>query len=238
LAQKAIDGSQFMRVLKEYEVRKGELLDAAQKLFFEQGYETTTVSAIIHSVGVAKGTFYHYFKSKEDLLDELVQRFSRQLVERLKKIAENSNQSALDKINTIFAEGGNYKLAHKDLMVTFMRVLYRDENTILRHKLFQGTSASLTPILTKIIQQGQEEGVFHISWPEQTSEMIWLMCIPLNESIVKLLLTLDEKPENKELIYTKLLVFENAIERILGAPKGTISLADRSVIDAFTIDPS
>ena len=64
------------RITKEYYERKNEILDAAQELFLTQGYEKTSVDNIIKKVGVAKGTFYYYFKSKEDLLDKLVKRMT------------------------------------------------------------------------------------------------------------------------------------------------------------------
>ena len=64
----------MVRIVKEHEERKNELLDAAQALFYQNGYETTSVAKIIDSVGIAKGTFYHYFKSKTDLLDQIVER--------------------------------------------------------------------------------------------------------------------------------------------------------------------
>ncbi len=60
----------MVRVTKEYDQRLQELLDTARQLFFEIGYEKTSVNDIIDRVGVAKGTFYHYFKTKEDLLDK------------------------------------------------------------------------------------------------------------------------------------------------------------------------
>ena len=64
------DKKHKMRISKDYDVRKNEILDMAQKLFFEMGYEQTSVSNIIDAVGVAKGTFYYYFKSKEELLEK------------------------------------------------------------------------------------------------------------------------------------------------------------------------
>jgi AcrR family transcriptional regulator len=60
------------RTVKEPDIRRAELLDAAQKLFYAKGYEKTPVQDNIDRVGVAKGTFYHYFGSKVELLDELV----------------------------------------------------------------------------------------------------------------------------------------------------------------------
>ena len=53
----------MMRRPKEPEVRKNELLDAAQKLFVEKGYAKTTVTDILNVYGLSKGVFYYYFKS-------------------------------------------------------------------------------------------------------------------------------------------------------------------------------
>jgi len=56
-----------MRISKDGDIRKQELLDAALQLFYEKGYEKTSVNDIIEKVGVSKGAFYYYFKSKEEV---------------------------------------------------------------------------------------------------------------------------------------------------------------------------
>jgi AcrR family transcriptional regulator len=53
----------IMRVTKDPEIRRKELMDAAEKLFLEHGYEETAVSDIVKKTGVAQGTFYYYFKN-------------------------------------------------------------------------------------------------------------------------------------------------------------------------------
>ncbi|MCL2318498.1 MAG: TetR/AcrR family transcriptional regulator, partial [Treponema sp.] len=63
-----------MRIVKEPEIRKNEILDAAEKLFGHKGYGSATINDILGMVNIAKGTFYYYFKSKEDVLDALVER--------------------------------------------------------------------------------------------------------------------------------------------------------------------
>jgi AcrR family transcriptional regulator len=60
---------------KPPEVRREELMDAAEQLFLAQGVAATSVDAIVAGAGVAKGTFYIYFQSKEQLLAALQQRF-------------------------------------------------------------------------------------------------------------------------------------------------------------------
>lgn len=63
-----------MRIIKEADIRKNEILDAAGILFTEKGYENTSVTDIMNAVGIAKGTLYHHYKSKEDILNALIKR--------------------------------------------------------------------------------------------------------------------------------------------------------------------
>ena len=74
------------RIVKEYDARHAEFLDVAQTLFFSKGYEQTSVQDIINTVGVAKGTFYHYFRSKVEVLDALVQRMFEQTLASLEPL--------------------------------------------------------------------------------------------------------------------------------------------------------
>jgi|SRR5271155_4386000 len=60
---------------KPPEVRREELMDAAEQLFLAQGIAATSVDAIVAGADVAKGTFYLHFQSKEQLLAALQQRF-------------------------------------------------------------------------------------------------------------------------------------------------------------------
>jgi AcrR family transcriptional regulator len=65
------------------DLRRAALVDAAGELFVSKGVEATTVDEIVEMAGVAKGTFYHYFKSKSDLLDALRDRFVTELMRRV-----------------------------------------------------------------------------------------------------------------------------------------------------------
>jgi len=64
-----------MRVTKGPEVRQKELIAAAEELFREKGCEETSVSDIVRKVGVAQGTFYYYFESKDDILDAVLDHY-------------------------------------------------------------------------------------------------------------------------------------------------------------------
>ena len=65
------------------EVRVGDLMSAAATLFIAQGIEATTVNDIVERAGVGKGTFYHYFETKEDVIVALRERFSRDFTDQV-----------------------------------------------------------------------------------------------------------------------------------------------------------
>jgi AcrR family transcriptional regulator len=223
----------MVRITKEYDERLNELLAAAQQLFFEKGYEKTSVNHIIDKVGVAKGTFYHYFKSKEELLDKLVEQFSTKAHAEIIKIIENKELNAIEKFNSFASTMYAMKVENMSLMKMLMKVMYRDENLLLRHKIFMGNFNRLTPEYARLIKQGVEEGHFDTSDPEEMGEIILTWGYTLNEMIVGLLLETDEKPNNLAVIEKKLNAFERGMERLLGAKTGSLNMFNRQMIEAF-----
>ena len=219
------------RVLKEYNERKNEFLDAAQQLFYTRGYEQTSVNAILEKVGVAKGTFYHYFKSKEALLDSLIERMTDKIIVLIEEVVENADLDAITKLNLVFETSASWKAAHKDLILTLIRSIYNDDNILLRRKMFRRATSRASPFVAKVIRQGLAEGVFNTRYPAEVSEMIFMQSNNLGDKIAELMLGLDEHPENRESIFRILEVYEDAVERFLGAPQGSIHLADRATLE-------
>ncbi len=221
------------RISKDYDVRRQEFLDAAQKLFYEQGYEQTSVNTIIKAVGVSKGTFYHYFKSKEDLLNALAERVARQGLEQLHSIVEDPQLGALEKFNKYFAGSRSFKEKSEEIAKTVLRVMYEDENILLRHKARARSMELVVPELGKIIAQGVQEGVFDVPYPERTAEMILMLGGEMKDIYAKLFLELDENPENLTLAKQLIDQYEDAIARMLAAPEGSIRFQDRSNLKDF-----
>ena len=69
-----------MRVTKDPEIRRQELVQASLELFLDKGYEKTSVKDIVAAVGVAQGLFYYYFPSKEDILKEIADYYVEVLI--------------------------------------------------------------------------------------------------------------------------------------------------------------
>ncbi len=226
----------MVRITKEYDERLTEFLETAQQLFFQKGYEKTSVNDIIEKIGVAKGTFYHYFKSKKNLLDKIVKGYAEKTLSKIKNLIKRTDLNGVEKINLFYSSIRDFKIENIELMKMLMKVMYKDENLILRHNMFKQNIKLLTPLFAEIIKQGKEEGLFSPVDHVETAELVFTMGTNLNETVVLLLLDAADKPENIEKIERKLKVYYKSIERILGASEGSLNFFKREDIERFKID--
>ena len=217
------------REIKAYETRKAEMVAAAWSLFSEKGYDRTTVNAIIEKLGVSKGTFYHYFTSKEDILDAVVDSITEAGFQVVAPILEDAALSAIDKLNQYIKAARAWRLTNIDAIKEVMRIIYRDENIIIRHKMHAHSVSRVAPLFTLLIQQGINEGVFKNEYPEETAEALLHLSNILGDANAKLFLNLVGRLENRHLIKRRINFYGDMLERLLGAPKGSIE----SVSDGF-----
>ena len=229
-------GVEYMaRIVKKAEERRKEILQKAQELFYEFGYTNTSVNMVIEALGISKGAFYHYFKSKEELLDCLSDEFTNNIIIKIKSIVNDPNLNAIEKLNRMYKESGNYKVENIDFIMTITEALYNDNNLLLRYKLNGKSVESVLPLMTAIFQQGKEEGIFDIDDPQATAKIVLLFGIGLSEYNAKLLLQLKDNPEKIDEMYEHFMVYQKSVERILGAPKGSFQAFDKEFIEAFRI---
>jgi len=221
------------RITKEYHERKNEILDVAQELFLTQGYEKTSVENIIKKVDVAKGTFYYYFESKEDLLDELVKRMTSKIQIEIKKIVEKTDLDAVSKLEKAYSVASNIKLENIHLIKLMSKILYEKDNLILRYKVYKSNVELVVPEFAKVIDQGVKDKLFNTPYPYEAAKLFFQLGSILGDTTSKLFLELDEKPGNIDKLVKEFEVYEDAIERILGAKKGTINIVNRETLRNF-----
>lgn len=221
-----MEEARVTRVVKEYDERHQEFLDAAQRLFYERSYEGTSVQAIIEAVGVAKGTFYHYFDSKGDLLNALTERMLEAAIERLEPMVSDPTRDAVSKLEAYFASESHWKATNQEILLALLHVLYRDENVLLRVKLQDLTIRRATPLLARVIRQGCEEGLFRVDDPEETAEIVLRMGQGLSEATGQLILAGARGEAVVQRMARKLAAFERGVERTLGLTERQLSLID------------
>jgi len=207
------------RIVKEPEIRRTEILDAAERLLVTRGYEQMAIRDLMDELQIAKGTVYHYFESKQALLEALVERIGEQAEQLVLPIVSDREMPAQDKLLRVFAVLNQYKQANLDLVFAFMRVWYADENALFRQKLYMARIKRLAPWLSQIIQQGVAEGVFTTPYPDHAARTILSLLEDLGYATIELLLV-----EGKQIDFSRMAQLGEAtadtLERVLGMSPG------------------
>ena len=157
----------MMRRPKEPEVRKNELLDAAQKLFVEKGYAKTTVTDILNVYGLSKGVFYYYFKSKEEVMDAIIQRMVDDMVVHARKIVENPDMTPPQKIFAILMGQGQSEGMMKD-KENMTRQFHEVQNAEMHQKSLSLSIKNLAPVMAEILSEGNGAAAFSTDYPQET----------------------------------------------------------------------
>jgi AcrR family transcriptional regulator len=214
------------RIVKEAEVRRSEILDTAQKLFYLNGYEQTSVQTIIADIGIAKGTFYHYFSSKLDLLDAIIEGMLEQILQSLEPMVEDEQLLALEKFERFFNHIANWKTENRAFFLSILNIWYKDENAIFRQKVSTASVTRTVPSLTKIIEQGIAEGVFATEYPAEVAEIVLQIGQSLSDALAKIVLNSVQNDDSRATIKRKTTAYQYAIERVLNAPPGSVKIFD------------
>ncbi len=221
----------------DYATRRNEILDAAQALIYSKGYERMSIQDILDSLKISKGAFYHYFDSKQALLDGLVDRMLDQAELVTRPIVDDPNLSAIEKIQRYLDTGGRWKLARKAFMLDLLRVWRTDSNALVRQKQEAAAIKRIAPMLTKIIRQGMDEGVFTTTYPDQFGAMIVGLSRGVEDAISELLLADSPPPDALQRLNDVMGAYSESLERILGAPSGTLPLVDIEMLKDWLTEP-
>ncbi|MCO5190465.1 MAG: TetR/AcrR family transcriptional regulator [Anaerolineae bacterium] len=221
------------RTVKSPAERRNELIDAAQQLFYTKGYESTSVSDIVKAVGVAHGTFYYYFDSKLAVVEAIVEQAVIQSQAVLHAIVADETLSAIVKWQKAMQATGNWKVARKAELLEVGRMIMSDENVLLQYKLRSKVLEMTATELAGIIDQGVAEGVFTTQWVEESAEIITMVMASLSDTVGELLYHPDAYDNPTLIVERKHAAVQTAIERILGAPTGTLPIIDSQTINAW-----
>ncbi len=195
------------RTVKDPQERRIEFLDTSVELFNEKGYYNTSVEDICERMGVAKGLFYYYFKTKEDLVEAIVDRLWEGAVTDYEVIMARDDLSALGKLFLYSSLRGQIKVEQ-----TYLVDLYIKEPTSpLVQRMMEKGVEMLVPILGAIFEQGVEEGTFNTQYPYKMAEFLIRGATAL----------LDLDTGDPEAIKQAYLMTLDLWERVLGAERGS-----------------
>jgi AcrR family transcriptional regulator len=153
-----------MRVTKNPEERRNEITQTALKLFLKKGYAHTAVSEIVKDLHVAQGTFYHYFKSKEDVLDAIVQTYIAAITDEITPVVNDKDLDALQKLEQI-------SYAQLRVNERFNMNLHNIKGVDIHERIMRQLVKHIAPIMAEIMREGAAEGVFAVRYSLEYTEI-------------------------------------------------------------------
>ena len=188
-------------------MRKGErtkqgLLKIAYNLFISRGYENTSVDDIIEAAGIAKGTYYYHFESKEQTLEAVIGMMIEQEAEAAAQVL-GSDTPVPQKIAGIIA---SLRPGQEELPIE--GALMKPENALMHAKIKRRLLETVLPLLSETVEEGIAQGIF--------------ACDNIPERVRMLLVISNEIFDKGQFTERDIEVFIDITEKLLGAQPGTM----------------
>lgn len=185
------------------------ILEAAKKLFIQKGYDNTTVEDIMQLTGLSKGGLYYHFRSKEEIMDAMLQSIVEGNLEQAKKVVLQKEYPIIQRIALLFGAMSIKDPSSAQLIET----LHHPQNALLHQKSLTLSTQLFVPLLADLIEEGNNEGLFHTDYPRESAMALFVSAEFLFDDRF-LPLTPDEK-------MTMLKAFLCMAERTVGAAPGS-----------------
>lgn len=203
--------------------RRNEFISIAEELFLEKGFENTSVDDIVGRMGVAKGLFYYYFDSKDDLLAAISERLIDEIQSSIVAAMERKGLTAIERFGELMPSNTDISSRSKMLIAYF----HKERNQAFHHLMEKRGREFMVPAVEQIIRQGNEEGIFDVKYPKETAVAIVAMVAALKEKR-------SSAPSAEHMVRVA-EVAQQLIERVLGAKPGTFDMIrDRFVPPSCT----
>ena len=214
---KSIEALIYMRIVKTAEERKEEILDVAEQLFAEKGFDNASTNDIINKIGIARGTLYHHFGSKEEILDAIVDRMISRSIAGARAIIKDTSIPLLDRLSGAFLSLN----INTGAGVEVLEQIHKPQNALLHQKTQERLLGEVVPMIAELIEEGNKSGLFNSRYPLEAAEMV----------IVYSNMAFDELAElSPEQMQEKIMAFIYHTEKILGAKEKSMEGAILKII--------
>lgn len=142
-----------MRVTKDPEERKAEIISTARRLFEQNGYKETQIKDIVSQIGVAQGLFYYYFKSKEEVMEAVARQYADQIMGAIREVV-NRDDALMRKIDAVFNVFITAANRESKLFLEMMTA----KNGEIHARIFIEIGEKLIPFVAEMIEMGNQSG--------------------------------------------------------------------------------
>lgn len=196
------------RTVKKPEERRREIVGAARELFEAGDYASTTMRDVMDRLGIAKGTIYHYFSSKEALLEAVVENIIDEDIARREALLDATEGNALEKL-AVLLTSGSIADDHERLLDH----LHDPGNVGMHTRLLAVAVERQAKQIERLIVQGRKEALFHTDHPLECAEFLL--------AGVQFLTDPGIYPWSDDALVRRAKAFPALIEAQLGAPEGS-----------------
>lgn len=201
----------MVRIVKDPAERRKEIVAAAGRLFLTRGYDRTTMRHVMAELNIAKGTIYHYFRSKDDLLDAVITEVVNEEMLRQERFFRNTQGSAIERITQFVIASASHQEGHKELL----EHLHKPANAGMHIRLLAQLVTRQAPLYAELIEMGCREGAFRTENPLECAEFMLAGVQFLTDSGVY--------PWDQEELKRRWQSFPSLLETLLNAPKGAFA---------------
>lgn len=210
--------------MKKGDLKRIQILDTAEQLFFERGYDRTSVQDILDALQMSKGGFYHYFDAKDSVLRAVSERRAQSRFEQLNAAIHGTRRNPVEKLNLVLGMANLFEAEEAPFAALMLKLCYRDKDAAMcahrRRVLVDG----LLPTLNDIIAEGVADGSFHTRHPMEIGRLLMLMACDVDDEVCNLLADNPDNPDVMLRMLEMLNTWRDSVERLVGAPYGTVVL--------------
>ncbi len=199
---------------QEYAQKKQKILNDAMRLLAEIGYEEFSVNKVITTSGLTKGAFFHYFRSKKELLDGIVKQILAPMMEGFQIIADHPTMNAKEKMMEMFTMAGNMKMQDEQRMRLMVNLLYKEENQLILYEISKEMLELNLPIFEKVITEGNNDGSLQIGNIHGTAFMLLNNVISINQELGRMMYGAKAEQAKWENLYDKMMQMESYAKEI------------------------
>ncbi len=219
--------------MKKGDARRNEIIACAEKLFYQKGYDSTSIQDILDALHLSKGGFYHHFESKLQLLMAISDaKTQTQREEILSSVAE-CGLDPLGKLNLLLLKALPWRKESMEFFGILLRVGYVGGDVQIRQCLRDSLLGTVRPLLTDIILEGYDQKIFYTRYPQEIGELLLAIYANMNDEIACALARAPQGDFEAGPLLDKLEASRYGMELLLNAPYGSVQIFDMQTLPAL-----
>lgn len=158
-----------MRITKKPDERRQEIIDTAKALFAQNGFMKTTISDIASKIGIAKGLFYYYFKTKDEVMAAVIEQYIDEIQKKVDTIVHDTEKDYLTRLSKVISVIINLS---KDAEKLFVE-LKKSDRFMFHQSILEYAVKRLGKAVESLVNEGIAEGVIRGKHPRETLQILF-----------------------------------------------------------------